>query len=278
MAVGMLALAGCSDSPPAPKSAVTHTPLPVGGEDAMPATATPASPPTTMPIEPIRQVDAQLSLDVHRQLWDSQEPFEYAIEYSSKCFGRCTPEPTEVVIEDGRVSSYGGYHVVRMDSRIRRNLPFRTVDGLFDMLQYAINQNAYRMEVVYNAEAGYPETADIDYHAHGVDDEWSFEITGYLDLDRGSERFQIWTQFAKAVCDAWFDVTTDDPHGLIRALDTMRYSSPPEGLGQYRNWWVEALEGAPAISEEENLEEGIVEITAAHPLLYAVTTCDLPGR
>lgn len=148
-----------------------------------------------------------------------------------------------MVVEDGRVRSYGGYHVVRMDSRARRNLPFRTVDGLFDMLQYAIDQNSYRMEVVYNSGVGYPQRVDIDYRAHGLDDEWSFEITGYLDLDRDLERFQEWTRFAKAVCDAWLDVTTDDPHGLIRAADTMRHSSPPEELAQYRDWWVEALEG-----------------------------------
>ena len=229
-------------------------------------------------IQPTRGPDAQHNLDLHRELWDSQEPFEYAIEYLSKCFGRCTPEPTEVVIEGGRVRSYGGHYVVRMGSRVRRNLPFHTVDELFDMLQYAIDQNAYRMDVVYNSEAGYPERADIDYLAHGVDDEWSFEVTGYLDLDRDSERFQEWTQFAKAVCDAWLDVTTDDPHGLIRAADTMRNSSPLEELAQYRDWWVAALEGTSPTSDEVELVKGIVERTAAHPLLYAVIMCDMPGR
>ena len=238
------------------------------------AVALPISPTATIEAPP--GPDVQHNLDMHRELWGSQEPFEYAIEYSSKCFGRCTPEPTEVVIEDGRVRSYGGYHVVRMDSRIRRNLPFHTVDELFDMLQYAIDQNAYRMDVTYNAEAGYPESADIDYQSYGVDDEWSFEIAGYLDLDRDSEGFQEWTKFAKAVCNAWSALTTDYDHHLIRAADTMRHSSPPEELAQYRDWWVAALQGTSPKSDDTELAAGIAERTAAHPLLYAVAMCDLP--
>lgn len=230
------------------------------------------------PMEPTRGMDAQSNLNLHRELWDSQEPFEYAIEYSSKCFGPCTPEPTEVVVEEGRVRSYGGHHVFRMDPRIRRTTPFHTVDELFDRLQYAIDKNAYQMDVVYNSEVGYPETADIDRRAHGVDDEWSFEITGYLDLDRDSEQFQKWTQFAKAVCEAWFDVTTDDLEGLIRAADTIRDSSPPDELREYRDWWLEALEATSPASDAAELVDGIVEKTAGHPLLYAVTMCDLPDR
>ena len=64
----------------------------------------------------------------------------------------------------------------------------------------------------------------------------------------------------------WFDVGTDDPHDLIRAADTMRNSSPPEELTQYRDWWVAALERTSPTSDELELVEGVVERTAAHPL------------
>ena len=49
------------------------------------------------------------------------------------------------------------------------NLP--GINGLFDIIQSAIDRNVPVLEVTYNAAYGYPETIYIDYYSQIIDDE-----------------------------------------------------------------------------------------------------------
>ena len=49
------------------------------------------------------------------------------------------------------------------------NLP--GIDGLFQIVQDAIDRNVPVLEVSYNTDSGYPETIYIDYYSQVIDDE-----------------------------------------------------------------------------------------------------------
>jgi hypothetical protein len=55
---------------------------------------------------------------------------------------------------------------------------FLTVDELFEVVQDAIDQEAYSLTVGYHAQLGYPTSIDIDYLLNAVDEEVSFRASG----------------------------------------------------------------------------------------------------
>lgn len=52
---------------------------------------------------------------------------------------------------------------------------FPTVDGLFDILQAAIDHEADRLEVSYDPALGYPSEVFIDQELYAVDEEQTYE-------------------------------------------------------------------------------------------------------
>ena len=57
---------------------------------------------------------------------------------------------------------------------------YRTIGGLFDLLQEGINEKAYSISAEYYSELGYPVKASIDYEENTVDEELGFEIDGLI--------------------------------------------------------------------------------------------------
>lgn len=53
---------------------------------------------------------------------------------------------------------------------------YRTIDGLFDLLQEGIDENAHSILVDYHSELGYPIDGWIDYEEAIADEELGFEI------------------------------------------------------------------------------------------------------
>ena len=53
---------------------------------------------------------------------------------------------------------------------------YRTIEGLFDLLQEGIDENAHTISAHYHSELGYPVKASIDYEEDSVDEELGFEI------------------------------------------------------------------------------------------------------
>ncbi len=120
--------------------------------------------------------DSQESLNTSRALWESKGPKEYKMEFSWQCF--CPQDYTDkVIIEiaaDGSIKS-----VVRQ--RDGQALPssdherYMNVDGLFNLLQEAIDKKAYKIDVGYHPELGYPTHAFIDYANNVIDEERGFD-------------------------------------------------------------------------------------------------------
>ena len=117
---------------------------------------------------------AQRELDKNRQIWESQGLSDYHMAFRWFCF--CVPEyvaPVEISVRDGNIAgvvfSETGESVE--PSNIDR---YRTLGGLFDLIQAAIDQNAFSISVEYDPELGYPAGVSIDYQKLVIDEERGF--------------------------------------------------------------------------------------------------------
>ena len=121
---------------------------------------------------------AQAELDRHRTLWEANRSGDYTFEYRPVCF--CPWEfvqPVEVKVRNGVVESVT--YVESGESAATNGFPYHTIDGLFDMIQDAIDREAVRLTVSYDPEIGYPTSVSIDYSLTIIDEEFSFTATSY---------------------------------------------------------------------------------------------------
>jgi hypothetical protein len=62
---------------------------------------------------------------------------------------------------------------IPLDAAVER---YKVMDGLFDLLQSAIDENAHTITAKYHPELGYPTEVWIDYEQNSVDEELGFSI------------------------------------------------------------------------------------------------------
>ncbi len=111
------------------------------------------------------------TLDANRLRWSaSGQTAEYVLRQQVSCF--CgfpvTPHDVTVVgdsIADVRDSATG---VVLAAGQWEF---YRSVDGLFEMIEDALESNAHMVDVDYHPLLGYPALISIDYIRNAVDDE-----------------------------------------------------------------------------------------------------------
>lgn len=114
-----------------------------------------------------------------RALWTSVRPAAYDITLQMSCF--CIPDVRRPVI----VSVSGSTVLSRVYADDRKPVPaehaslFPSVDGLFDLLQAALNQTADRIEVTYDPTNGHPRTIGIDYRSGVADEERYYTVFSF---------------------------------------------------------------------------------------------------
>jgi hypothetical protein len=119
--------------------------------------------------------ETQAALNDAKAKWAEAGLADYDFEFNWSCF--CTPEFTArvvVSVRDGAVTSVkkadGGADIATdlFDS-------FVTVDGLFDRIQSAIDEDAARITVEFDADTGLPVSGFIDHNFMIADEEtgWS---------------------------------------------------------------------------------------------------------
>lgn len=150
------------------------------GTDPTPTTTAPES--TTSPLQtppPATPSDAGLQalLDQGRQLWESDGLETYKMDFQWHCF--CHPtytSPVVVAVEPGDVIG----SVVYPDGGLPVDQTafggFRTVEGLFELVQDAIDRKPHSMSVRYHPDMGYPLLVEIDFVQNVADDETRFEV------------------------------------------------------------------------------------------------------
>ena len=124
--------------------------------------------------------DIQSELDQNRKKWMSQMVSNYQFNFRWICF--CTLEymtPVNISVRENRIDSaafVGGDAPVAVEGFDR----YRTIDGLFDLLQEGIDKNAHSISAHYHSELGYPIDVWIDYDEAIADEELGFEINGLV--------------------------------------------------------------------------------------------------
>ncbi|MFN0098006.1 MAG: DUF6174 domain-containing protein [Gemmatimonadaceae bacterium] len=117
----------------------------------------------------------RVALSAARERWADAKPFEYQFNYTRICF---CPTLTNVrvtvrddVVISARVISTGE----ELPPAERAQIP--TIDGLFDIIDAAIDQDAHDLRVEYDRSMGFPQSIILDYKEMIADDEIFYEVT-----------------------------------------------------------------------------------------------------
>lgn len=115
-----------------------------------------------------------MKLSAARERWADSEPAEYQFNYTRSCF--CL-ELTNIrvtvrhgVVISARVIATGA----ELSPAERANIP--TIDGLFDVIESAIDQRAHELRVEYDTQMGFPKSIVLDYREMIADDEIYYEV------------------------------------------------------------------------------------------------------
>ena len=127
-----------------------------------------------------RLADIQSELDQNRKKWTSAMVSDYQFNFRWKCF--CSEEYVTLVNITVRESRIDGVAFVEGDVSVAiEDLKrYRTIKGLFDLLQEGVDKHAHSISADYHSELGYPVKASIDYEEYTVDEEKGFEIDSLI--------------------------------------------------------------------------------------------------
>jgi hypothetical protein len=122
----------------------------------------------------------QQQLNDSRSKWVSKNIKDYQYTFNWSCF--CPPEHNKAVIISVKNGSLASIKYADGSGAVDKTkyANYRTIEGLFDFLQDAINRKAYRIDVSYDAALAYPTTASIDYDQRIADEEKSFKAEGLV--------------------------------------------------------------------------------------------------
>ena len=124
--------------------------------------------------------DIQLKLDQNQRKWTSAMASNYQFNFRWECY--CSPEyvgPVNISVRENRID---GAAFVEDDVPVAvEGLErYRTIEGLFDLLQEGIDKDAHIISAEYHPELGYPVKASIDYEEYTIDEELGFGIDSLL--------------------------------------------------------------------------------------------------
>ena len=111
-----------------------------------------------------------------RALWEAQGLADYTYDVRRVCF--CLfREGVRVTVLDGAVTGATDLVTGEVLEPIEVQL-YLTIDGLFDLIQAAYDQNAHDVQVEFHPTRGYPTRIYIDYLENVIDEELGFTLLG----------------------------------------------------------------------------------------------------
>jgi hypothetical protein len=124
----------------------------------------------------------QAELDVNRSVWEDAAITEYTYELNRLCYCGLAGTLTVTVADHAvvAVTREDGERIPPQDLHV-----VETVDDLFDVIQRAIDEKAFRYTVEYHAELGYPTLVDLDPIRNAIDEEVRYEAGGLEPITGG---------------------------------------------------------------------------------------------
>jgi hypothetical protein len=127
--------------------------------------------------------DVQGELDVNRAQWDAAAIHDYSMSFQRLCLF-CSVEfliPVRITVRGDTI-----YEMMDLDTGAPVEEPaagaFLTIDGVFDVIQGAIDQGAAEIDVRYNSMFGYPTDVSIDLSRSLFNDDAQFLIGEFVEL------------------------------------------------------------------------------------------------
>ncbi|KAA0235322.1 MAG: hypothetical protein JJLCMIEE_01665 [Acidimicrobiales bacterium] len=117
-------------------------------------------------------------LDSAKALWEADGPDSYELTYEKRCFCPQTG-PITVTVEDGEIADVSAPEA---DDEAEVAEDALTVEDLFDKAADA-EEKADASEIAYDEEYGYPTLIDVDHSFDAYDDEYTYEVTRFENLD-----------------------------------------------------------------------------------------------
>lgn len=114
-----------------------------------------------------------------RKQWVDHLPASYSFTWmqSCECIGDMT-RPIRISVTAGQLTN-----AVFVDDQAAVGEPVRryllTIDGVFDKIQDAIDQDAAEITVDYDPARGYPRSVFVDYSRQVADEELSLQISDF---------------------------------------------------------------------------------------------------
>lgn len=132
--------------------------------------------------DPDDHEELRAELERSRRLWREQGVDDYELVLERLCF--CPPElvePVVVDVRDGRITAVVVAETgVPVDPELAGFFP--DVEGLFDVIEDAIDRDAHAVAVTFDPDTGVPLAIDIDYDAQIADEELSFRVLDLIPL------------------------------------------------------------------------------------------------
>jgi len=130
-------------------------------------------------------IEANLAaLADYRTLWETQRLTDYTFDVSRVCYCQFRGD-VRVTVKDGVITG-----VTELASEVARDPEtFRTIDGLFDLVQDAYDRDAHEVQVEFDPSRGYPTRIWIDYVLMIADEEMGFTLLSdvtALEADRNT--------------------------------------------------------------------------------------------
>ncbi|WP_392481997.1 DUF6174 domain-containing protein [Nostoc sp. C110] len=139
------------------------------------------------PIEIAQSSTKNNNLDVrrlkfNRYLWNQQNISNYRYTFSNGCF--CIPDargPVVIEVRNGQTTSITSVATGQaVNPEFFQN--YKTIPKLFDVIQDAINRQAYSLNVSYSPKFGYPTKIEIDYDSQIADEEIYLTIENFQEI------------------------------------------------------------------------------------------------
>lgn len=137
-------------------------------------------PPNTIraPLAPALKA-AQIQLNAAQNKWRRTQPAHYRYTLQNSCF--CPPEYLKPIM----IRAFKGK--VQQATLLPDNKPLPTarkaqavpIEGLFNIVQTAINRRAYSIKATYHQRYGYPVSVSIDYDPRIADEETYFSTRDF---------------------------------------------------------------------------------------------------
>ncbi|MCW5317269.1 hypothetical protein GTQ43_26730 [Nostoc sp. KVJ3] len=121
-------------------------------------------------------------LNFNRRLWNQANISNYRYTFSNGCF--CIPDargPVVIEVRNGQTTSITSV-ATHQPVNPQYFEKYKTIPKLFNVIQDAINRNAFSLNVRYNPKLGYPTQIDVDYDSQIADEEIYLTIDNFQEI------------------------------------------------------------------------------------------------